>query len=276
VAQQEAKANRPAVRVVLLTDSLVDMTPDVARRVTERLTDAAAHGIALHVIELGQQTQADQQLLDLATAGHGAVHRAANAEQLRWALREAISGQSQIVARDARLRVAFNTKTVLEYRLFGHEAKALAGLMPEHPEADFHDGEAATVLYEVRLAPKAAAEIASAELTWYDGGNSPAPNGKQQRLVRRIELNQFATTFNQSAPSLQEAALAAELAEALRKSYFMRAPRTAVALKNVWELTGQVDSRLFQRPGFVDFVAVVQQAMKAKAKSANIVGARRP
>ena len=41
-----------------------------------------------------------------------------------------MTGQSQVVARDAQLRVTFNPKVVLEYRLLGHEATLLAGLLP--------------------------------------------------------------------------------------------------------------------------------------------------
>ncbi len=57
----------------------------------------------------------------------------------------------------------------------------------------------------------------------------------------------------------------AQAAEVLRKSPFVRTPRTAlVALARVWDLAGQVDSRLWQRPSFVDFVELVEQAMRAK------------
>ncbi len=264
VAQQASVGNHSTVRVALLTNGLMDMAPESAQRIEQRLTEAAGQGISLHIIDLSRERQADPQLLRFAAAGHGAVHRAANADEIRWALREIVGGQSQVVARDALLRVSFNPKAVLEYRLLGHEATALAGLLPEHPQADFHDGQAATALYELRLAPGASGEVARAELTWYEGSATQPPSGREQRhAVGKIEPKQFAATFAQSAPTLQQAALAAEVAEALRKSFFVHA-KTAAALNNVWQLSGHVDSSLAQRPAFRDFVALVQQAIGAK------------
>ena len=145
-------------------------------------------------------------------------------------MEEITTGQSQVVARDALLHMAFNPKAVLEYRLLGHEAKALAGLLPEHPQADFHDGQSATVLYELRLAPGVlptaiqssstpSVDIAQAELTWYDG-DRPRPEGRRLGAVERIARRQFAAIFSQTAPSLQFASLAAETAEIFRRSPF--------------------------------------------------------
>ncbi len=179
VARQQSAAGRPAVRVVLLTDSMVDLTSDSATRILQQLTEAADHGTPLHVVDLSQQGEPDPQLRKFAASGHGAVHAAANADEVRWALREVMTGQSQVVARDAQLRVTFNPKVVLEYRLLGHEATLLAGLLPQHPQADFHDGQWATALYEIRLAPAAGGEVANAELTWYDG-DRPRPDGQRR------------------------------------------------------------------------------------------------
>ena len=119
-------------------------------------SEAAGHAVQLHIIDLSQQSQSDPQLTSFAATAHAAVHHAGNADQIGWALGEVVTGQSQVVARDARLSVKFNPNVVVEYRLLGHEAKALAGLLPEHPQADFHDGQSATAVYEVRLAPRAA------------------------------------------------------------------------------------------------------------------------
>ena len=274
LAGQQSSGNRPAVRIVLLTDDGLDLSPDVAQRLAQGPSGAAGHAAQLHIIDLSQQPQSDPQLTSFAAAAHATVHHAGNADQIGWALGEVVTGQSQVVARDARLSVRFNPNVVLEYRLLGHEAKALAGLLPEHPQADFHDGQSATAVYEVRLAPRAAAVgtganlVASAELTWYDPGSDQQPRGRQQRrVVQGISSGQFALSFSRSAPSLQEAALAALAAEALRKSPFLQAPRPAAGLRlgltRVLDMAGEADSRLWRRPSFVDFMVLVEQALKA-------------
>ena len=209
----------------------------------------------------------------LAEAGRGAVHRAVNADGVRWALEEIAAGQSQIVARDALLRMAFNPKAVLEYRLLGHEAKALAGLLPEQPRADFHDGQSATVLYELRFGARRVAGGRQSVVILFrrrcPGGvdlvrRRSAAAGGAAPAVERIGQKQFAAIFSQTAPSLQFASLVAQAAEILRRSPFVRTPRTAVALGRVRDLSARVNSRLSQRPVFVDFVALVEKAMKAK------------
>ena len=121
---------RPAVRVVLLTNGALDVDPATAQKIERQATQAAAENIPLDVIDLGQQIEADPQAAALARAGRSAVHRAISARQVRTAFREIVTGRSQLVARAARLQVTFNPKSVLEYRLVGHESADWAGLLP--------------------------------------------------------------------------------------------------------------------------------------------------
>ena len=125
VARPTLGPGRPAVRVVLLTDGLLDLDPAAAEKISQQVAQAAGQNIPLDVIDLGQQKAADPQVASLAKEGRGTVHRAISAEQVRWALREIVTGRSQVVARAARLQVTFNPKSVLEYRLLGHESRRL-------------------------------------------------------------------------------------------------------------------------------------------------------
>ena len=58
VARQQSAAGRPAVRVVLLTDGMVDLTADSASRILQQVTEAAGRGTPLHVVDLSQQSRA--------------------------------------------------------------------------------------------------------------------------------------------------------------------------------------------------------------------------
>lgn len=261
VASRAAAPPRNPLRVVLLTDGLAGFGPGTAAKIQQRLADAAGRGIRLDVIDLGQEQEPDPQLASFARSGGGKVHRATSGARLRWALQEIVTGRAQLVAADARLKVTFNPKTVLEYRLLGHEAMAMAGLVPAQPEADFHSGQSATALYEVRLNPKGPQEVARVELTWRDPGQS-----KLQRVSRTVHRKNFGSSFVDARVSLQEAALVAEAAEVLRKSpyalSFRESPSTGLA--RVLRLAERVDTRLYERPTFVDFVSLLEQAEKAK------------
>ena len=261
VAARRTSWKEAVTRVVLLTDGLAEFGAGTAEKIEQQLDDAVQRGILLDVIDLGQEREADSQWADFARSGGGRVHRASNAEQLRWALWEIVSGQSQLVAADARLKVAFNPRAVLEYRLLGHEAKAMAGLMPAHPEADFHAGQSATALYEIRLGPGGPQEVAAVELTWREPGR-----GKPQMASSRVRRGQFGSSFVGAPLSLQEAALVAEAAEVLRQSPYAVSfgDSPSLGLTRVLQLAGQADTRLYQRPSFVDFVVLVEQATRAR------------
>ncbi len=268
VARPTLGPGRPAVRVVLLTDGLLDIEPSVARKIEQQVVQAAGQGISLDVIDLAQQKEADQQVASLAKKGGGTVHRATSAEQIRWALREIVTGRSQVVAHAARLQVNFNPKSVLEYRLLGHESRDWDGLLPGPLECDFREGQAATALFEVRLAPKGPSDLGSAELTWYAPDGQTTLAGKTAQTARAsIDRKRIAASLSTSAPSLQEAAVVAYTVEVLRHSpfIFQRNPGLTVyaALQRALDLSGQTSSQLQLRPSYEEFVALVRQEVKA-------------
>jgi Ca-activated chloride channel family protein len=269
VARESLGSNRPQVRMVLLTDGLLDLDPATADKVQQQLADAAREKIRLDVIDLGQQQKVpDPQLTAMSKAGQGSVHRATSAEQIRWALREIVTGRPQLVAKSARLHVTFNPKTVLEYRIIGHESGEWAGMLPGSVEADFQEGQAATGLFELRLAPDGPSEVARVELTWYIPDGERTPFGEaMKKTVAVVRRQQFAATS--SAPWLQQATVAAYTAEVLRHSpfIFVRHPDVKLprALNRALDLSLEVDSRVAQKPSYQEFVELIRQEMKAHA-----------
>ncbi len=265
LARTRLGAGHPAIRVVLLTDGLLDLDPPTAQQVEQQVTQAASHDLPLHLIDLGQQKDADPEMAAMAHSGRGTVHRAVSADQLRSAMREIVTGRSQLAARGARLQVNFNPKTVLEYRLIGHESGDWAGLLPGAVEADFREGQSATALFEVRLAPDGPQNLATVDLTWYSPDTSRA--GKAAERVRSpVERKDIAASFAKSAPWLQEAAVVAYTAEVLRRSPFVfrrQGLNVSAALFRGFELAGQADSRLNQIPSFAEFFSLIGQEIKA-------------
>ncbi len=266
VAEQLAIRRGEPVRVVLLTDGLAELDQLTAERIRRRLTESAAHGISLDIVDLGQEKGLDPQLTDFARAGGGAVRRAATADEIRWALLETVTGRSQRAANGVAMRVSFNPQTVAAYRIFGHEARAVAGVLPDRSTADFHVDQSATVLYEVQLKPDGGRRVATVELSW-----QPPDGGTRQTVTRQIERGEFAAAFASAPLSLQEAAVAAATAEVLRGSPFAAAPYSAVSLARVRELAGGADSHLRQRPSFGDFMATVEKAAGLKPRRGGVL-----
>jgi len=250
-------------RVILLTDGLVVLDSSATQRVESLVSEAAAEGIHLDVVDLGQERLDDQPapyLTRLAELAGGKAHRAGSAKQILWALLESITGRTQRVAADVRLRVRFNSRAVVSYRLLGHESKAIVGLKPPQLETDFYSGQSGTVLYEMRLASGPANEvIATAELSWRD-----PRTGQSKSVEQKLPRKQVASTVLQSPLPLQAAMLAAQTAEVLRESPFAGWIPTAGHPKAVLEAGRQLDSRLQAWPSVQQMMQLLEKAVTAK------------
>jgi Ca-activated chloride channel family protein len=248
-------------RIVLITDGPGDMPPQLTAQVHELLRTAAADGVTLSVIELGDAAEIDFALEQLAGAGSGLFYQASTSQHVRWTLVEAIAGRSSLVAADAELEVAFNPQTVEAYRLLGHERTTLAGLEPVTLTADLHSDEEATALYEIWLKPGGGDDVAVARVRWRD----PASGEMRASPPQRISRLQFALSFEQSPLSLQAAAVAAEAAEVLRESPFAVGVR-ARSLRAVLSQADRVNPLLAERPAFASFVELISAAEQTRVR----------
>ncbi len=257
VAQQAVAEHGTPVRVILLTDGLTELDSPTAQRIEKQLTEAARRKIVLDVVDLVQEKRADPQLAGFARAGGGVLRCVTNADQLRWALLETITGRPQIAAARVMLKVSFDPNIVTAYRLFGHEATT--GTLSDRTETDFYVDQSATALYEVQLKPAGGNEVAKVELSW-----QPPKGGARRTITRPFRRSEFASAFAVAPFSLQEAAAVAGFAEVLRESPFAKVSPYSISLARVAELANQVDSRVYQRRSFADMLATIQEAAQAK------------
>jgi Ca-activated chloride channel family protein len=248
-------------RVVLLTDGLAHVNRLAVDRIQDRLAVTRTQGVVLHVVQLARERRYREgaaALDGLAYAGGGAVHRAMNAEQLYSILRAVATGSPQRVAAEVELKVTFNPRFVLAYRLLGHEVADL----PADPRIDFYAGQGATAAYEVQLMPGAEDgedQIAVAELTWRD-----PRSGQRDLLVKRFLREQFYPTVMDAPLPIQAATVVAEAAEVLRGSPFIENRSTSASLERVLQRAGQLDPQLLQRADFKEFLRLMEQAKAAK------------
>jgi Ca-activated chloride channel family protein len=264
VAQRGDPAVKLNNRIVLLTDGLAELDGPTVRRVEQRLRDAAAKAIQLHVIDLEQEKEddaPDPALGHLASAGGGQSHRATTRSQIGWALDEVLSGKSQVVAADVRLKVTFNPKAVAFYRLLGHEPRTVVVFKPARLQKDFCVGESATALFEVQLLPNNEALLAKAELTWRD-----PTSGEDRRLEQEFRREQLAGSWAHTPASVQAAAVAAEAVETLRFSPYnppMPTRSLLVSLSAILRAGRDVNSQLLERPSYSRFLLTLEKTIRA-------------
>jgi Ca-activated chloride channel family protein len=245
-------------RLVLITDSPAEMPADTLDQVRQLLIAARDAGVRLDVLDLAGLATTDPVLTDLAQNLGGNLSPVNSPRALGWALLDSLTGGSPIVAADAKLTLQFNPNAVAAYRLVGHEASPLAELKPAEIQADLAAGEAATALVEIWFRPAEINDVGQAILTWRE------PGGQSHRLVQKISRLQFAPTFGESAISLQQAAVAAEIGSqlrgdhaALREIGLTAGP--ARGMSGVLSLTRQVNAQL---RGRADFERLVNLAGK--------------
>ena len=253
VSQHAVVEPNVARRLVLITDDAGRMPTETAVRVHELLAAAAADGARLSVLDLSGRRQTSAEMRQLALSGGGGVRVAASVDEVQWGLWEALTGDGGTVATDATLKISFQPKNVLAYRLLGHEATSYGGLLPAAMQCELRANQAATALFEIWLAPNAGSDVATAELEWTD-----AETGRKQQRRQAITRGEFAGSFEQSAVTLQAAALAAETAEVLRESYFV--PSRSRNLRGVLQLVPQVQTELRVQPEFQRLVRLMRQA----------------
>ncbi len=264
VAQRGDPAVKLANRVVLLTDGLSELDAPTVQRIDQRLRAAAARGIQLHVVDLEQEKEddaLDPALQRLSAAGGGRTHRATTRSQVGWALDEVLSGKSQVVAADVRLKVTFNPKAVAFYRLLGHEPRAVVVFKPARLQTSFYVGQSATALFEVQLIPNNEASLATAELTWREPSS-----GEDRRLEQEFRREQLAGSWAHTPASVQAAAVAAEAVETLRFSpYNPPVPTRSLlsSLSAILRSGRDVNPQLLERPSYREFLNMLEKAIRA-------------
>mgnify|MGYP002622959219 CR=1 FL=1 len=250
--------------VLLVTDGLTDLDPRSTQRIEGELAAAAADGIRLTVLDVAASPLDTapwwQRLVD---AGEGRFASPATVDEVYWEMAEELTGRSELVARDVELKVEFHSGQVVAYRLFGHEALGVEGLVDADPRADLHSGETATALFEIRLNDRGKGPVAKVHLSWVD-----VEAGRKWAITQPISRLQFAPSFSQSAPSLQSATVAAAAAEVLRHSYFAQ----SVAWNDVLQLAEDVNPRLREQPAYRSFLGLLSLGRDVELRRGRTIG----
>ncbi|MEK6249453.1 MAG: DUF3520 domain-containing protein, partial [Planctomycetales bacterium] len=258
-----------ADRLLIITDGVGELANRTKIQIQELLEDLSHRDVDLQIIDVGSDREFRDDLPGFAGAGASQVIEVDNDKQLEWALQESVSGRSNVIARDAQLTVRFNPQVVKEYRLMGHEAASVLGVIEAPVQLDLRAGQLASGLFELKLHEESGSEksgssvpgndqnlVGWAELEWRD----PASGQLQQRR-QRISRIQFAQTFIEMPMSLQAMAIAAETAELLRDSPFV--DRSSSSLKSIHSRLRDVDQQMRQTPQFRRLVQFLERAQRA-------------
>lgn len=264
-------SNSPtAQRLVLITDSASALRSNESRTIEAMLRETAGPSFRFDAFDLNGGLERNDTLVNLTRVTDGLVRSVKSADQIQWSLVETLTGDSSLVASEAKLHVQFNPKAVAAYRLIGHEATEVGGLLPAAIESDLRVGQEATVLFEVWLYRNDEDDVGVVKLQWTD-----PDSGRLENLPdRRISRIQFATSIEGAPICLQAAAIAAETGEILRQSFNFAVPSQNTYhyrpkprnLERVLMTTRHVNPRLADRGDFQRFVSLIERASQISAE----------
>lgn len=254
-----------ARRLVLITDDGHELTGPRATNLEAMLQRAGDWSLRFDVVALSPAAAACNHLQQLAQAGGGSLQHLDSAQQVRWSLVETLLNAPPQVADDVRLEIEFNPKAVAAYRLVGHDGRTWGASDAESPlPMPMHAGEELTVLVELWMYPNEEDDIATARLSWQD----PSDGARRPTVSQRISRLQFASSFEGSAIRLQQAAIAAEVAEVLGRGFqfelvgaagYRYAPKPR-DFQHVLRASRRANPQLGQRPDFQELIRLIKGA----------------
>jgi Ca-activated chloride channel family protein len=217
-------------RVVFLSDGVANLGETDQERLADEVADSVGRGIFLNTIGVGMSNHDDAFLEQLADRGQGVCDYVGDAADARRAIVERFVGSFVTVARDVKIQVEFDPNQVVRWRQLGYENRAVADRDFRNDAVDAGEigaGHQVTCLYELELPGGEAAReaaLATLRVRW-----KPVSTGEQPRAVealemeRAVEYGEVACASFEAAPrGFRRAALAAQLAECLRRSTHAR------------------------------------------------------
>lgn len=213
-------------RLILCSDGVANVGHTGPESILERIGEEARRGVELTTVGFGMGNYNDALMEQLADRGDGAYAYVDDLGEARRIFVENLTGTLQTIARDAKVQVEFDPEVVARYRLLGYENRDV-------PDERFRDdtvdageigaGHAVTALYEVKLRqgvdPEEGSErtAATLRLRW-----ESAASGRVEEVSRRVTVGELAGRWRDAPQSLRLASVVAELAEALKGTYWAR------------------------------------------------------
>jgi Ca-activated chloride channel family protein len=207
-------------RVILASDGVANVGNTGPDSILESIAEHAASGIQLVTVGFGMGNYNDVLMEQLADDGDGFYAYVDDLEEAERLFVHGLTGTLFTIASEARVQVEFDAGSVERWRLIGFENRAIE-------DDDFRDdavdageigaGHHVTALYEVRLAPEAAADarLGTVHLRWLE---PDATEGTE--MSADFFASDLAGSFADASPRFQLAATVATYAEVLRGSYW--------------------------------------------------------
>ena len=156
-------------RVILATDGDFNVGIRDKNQLKSFISEKRNSGIYLSVLGVGMFNTNDTTMKTLAENGNGNYAYLDSVAEARKVLVEELNGTFNVVAKDAKIGVEFNSEVVETFRLIGYESKMMSEEEFEDVNKDAGEigsGHTVTAVYEIKLKENATGNIATAEVKY--------------------------------------------------------------------------------------------------------------
>lgn len=232
-------------RVVLISDGVANTGSTVADEILKSVKMHRESGIYLSTVGVGMGNHNDALLERLANRGDGICDYVDDADAARRAMVERFSGGFIPIARDLKIQLEFENKSVLRYRQIGYENRAVA-------DADFRNdavdggevgsGHQVTALFELECVDLPdAGELSMNDLGKVRLRYKSVQTGSDQQVFETehsMQVQAGPVSFDAGSPGFARSVVAAQFAEVLRRSTHASGDDYAMLLAQAMRVAG--------------------------------------
>ncbi len=243
-------------RVILCSDGVANTGVTDVNWLVARIRECKSKHIYLNCVGVGMNNHNDALLEQLADEGDGSCAYVDRDEEAKEIFVDKLSGTLTTVARNAKVQVEFDPKSVRRFRQLGYENRALAHQDFRNDRIDAGEvgaGHEVVALYEVELQADAVGPLATIRCRYEEPRSSEVI--EQARVLFAAEM---AASVQRASPRFRLSAAVAEFAEILRQSIHARAG----SLADVQRFAEPLIAELPGDPDVPEFVALVKQAAR--------------
>jgi Ca-activated chloride channel family protein len=208
-------------RVILCSDGVANVGKTGPESILQVIQEQVKKGICLTTVGFGMDNYNDVLMERLGDKGNGHYAYVDDIEEARRVFVEGLTGTLQVIARDAKIQVEFNPKTVRSYRLLGYENRKVADKDFRNEKVDGGEvgaGHSVTALYEIKMWEE---RDPLAPVGWfrirYKNPDYTEEVHEHQTVIRE---DRFAGSLNEAENAFRLAACTATFAEILRGSHW--------------------------------------------------------
>jgi Ca-activated chloride channel family protein len=247
-------------RIILCTDGVANQGITKAEEILKMVEDYKSKGITLTTLGFGMDNYNDIFLETLADKGDGNYSYIGTIDEAKKVFIDQLTGTLQVIAKDAKSQIEFNTDSVECYRLIGYENRKLDSDDFRNNSVDAGEvgaGHAVTALYEIKLKSSVSDNIGTVRIRF----KNPDTN-KVSEESKQIKASQIWSNFYDATPRFRFITMVAQTAEILKGSPWA----SNTDLQDVYSILKNNIKDLRMNNEDDQFVDMVKKAIDIKAR----------